>query len=73
MSRNIYNTVYDEYNKYKSFKSIYPPVLNKMQTYKLLLDIIDDKNDDEINDFFYEIYDIISIKTMLFCKIIQPF
>jgi len=73
MSRNIYNTVNDEYNKYKSFKSIYPSVLNTMQTYKLLLDIIDDKNDDEINDFFMKYMTSFQLKRCYFARLFNPF
>jgi hypothetical protein len=52
MSRIIYNTVNKEYNKYKSNENKNYSINIITATYKLLLDIIDDKYDDEFNDFY---------------------
>jgi len=73
MSRIIYNTVNDEYNKYKSNKNRYSFILNKMQTYKLLLDIIDDKYDNEFNDFYIKYMSSFQLKRCYFARLFNPF
>ena len=67
MSRIIYNTVNKEYNKYKSNKNYSINIITA--TYKLLLDIIDDKNDDEINDFITSF----QLKRCYFARLFNPF
>jgi len=73
MSRIIYDIIYKEYNKYNSNKNTYSFILSVTQTYKLLLDIIDDKNDNEFNDFYIKYMSKFQLKRYYFARLFNPY
>ncbi len=73
MSRKIYDTIYKSYNKYKEIKNRYSFINTVTETYKLLLDIIDDKTDDEFNDFYMKYMSKIQLKQYYFARLFNPY
>jgi len=73
MSRKIYDTVYKSYNNYKEIKNRYSFINTVTETYKLLLQIIADKTDDEFNDFYMKYMLKFQLKQYYFARLFNPY
>jgi hypothetical protein len=73
MSRIIYDTVYKCYIQYKNNKNTYSFIYTVTETYKLLLEIIDNKTDDEFNEFYIKYISKFQLKRYYFARLLNPY
>jgi 5-methylcytosine-specific restriction endonuclease McrA len=74
MSRTIYEKINENYIKMKEVEINKSSFYNtKLQSYKLLLEIIDDKTDDDFNTFYIKYMSKFQLKQYYFTRLFNPY
>jgi hypothetical protein len=73
MSKSFYETVNKEYEKQLTIIHTYPFIITQRETFKLLLDLINNKNDDEFQTIYNKYMSNIQLKQYYFTRLFNPF
>lgn len=73
MSKYFYETVNKRYKEQLTIIHTYPFIITQRETFKLLLDLINNNNDDEFEIFYNKYMSSIQLKQYYFTRLFNPF